>query len=738
MHTDVGEVQRMEKIKGQVERITFVGEETGYSVIKVKVPGRRDLVPVVGNFVSVTPGEVLLLEGTWSMHPKFGEQFRVERYETLTPATVEGIGKYLGSGLIKGIGPVMAKRITARFGEETLDVIDRFPERLKEVEGIGDYRLERIQKAWADQKDIRELMVFLRSHDVSASYATRIFKHYGKESLGVVRENPYRLAMDVFGIGFVSADKIAANLGFSRDSPLRGQAGLLYALHQATEEGHVGVPRSWLLEKAQALLEMSPPVLEGSLNALLADGHCALQTIPEESRPQWGDDQAVYLKGYRIAETQVAHKLRSLRMFSSLQGKVDVEQAMKWLSENLSLELAPLQEQAVRRSIEEKVLVITGGPGTGKTTLVRAILAVYRRLGGHVCLAAPTGRAAKRLNESTRHPASTIHRLLEFSPQSGGFQRNEQRPLNADLVIVDEASMVDILLAHYLFKAVPGHATLILVGDVDQLPSVGPGNVLKDIIASGEVPVVRLTEIFRQARQSRIVMNAHLVRRGQFPGLSDDRETLQDFYFIEKEDPEDALRIMEKLCTERIPLRFGLDPVEDIQVLSPMHRGAVGAQRLNTTLQNVLNKERRSVERGGRVFKLMDKVMQIRNNYDKDVFNGDMGRIVKIDEENQEILVDVDGRSVPYDFSELDELVLAYAVTVHKAQGSEYPAVVIPLLTQHYMMLQRNLLYTAITRARKLVVLVGTKKALAIAVKNDKTQHRYSLLAERLRGLLGS
>ncbi|GLI34965.1 SF1B family DNA helicase RecD2 [Desulforhabdus amnigena] len=723
-----------EIIQGTVERVTYCNEENGYSVIKVRMPMRKDLVSVVGNFVSVNPGEVLRMEGDWSFHARFGEQFKVERYETAAPATVEGIRKYLGSGLIKGIGPVMAKRIVNRFGDRTLEVIDAEPQKLAEVEGIGSYRLEQIRKAWEDQKDIRDLMVFLRSHGVSAAFAARIFKHYGKSSLEKVQENPYRLAMDVSGIGFITADKVARNLGFSVDSPLRAEAGILYVLQEATDEGHVCVPSLWLMEKSRELLEIPSPVLEEAVLRLVSEGRLVKENIPRGLSPSFESDAAIYLRGYHIAECQIAQRLLYLQAFKPLQRKVDPEAAIDWLRDKLPFKLAPLQEEAVKKALTEKVVVITGGPGTGKTTLIQAILAIYRKLGGHVCLAAPTGRAAKRLNESTRYPAGTLHRLLEFSPQLGGFQRNEQKPLSADLIIVDESSMLDTLLMHYLLKAVPSDATLVLVGDVDQLPSVGPGNVLRDIIASERFPVVRLTEIFRQAQKSSIVTNAHLIQQGKFPRLQRDSEDLQDFYFIEKEDPEEVSRIILKLCKERIPARFGLDPVESVQVLSPMHKGIIGAQRLNTVLQEALNPQKISIERGGRIFRLHDKVMQIRNNYDKDVFNGDLGRIQKIDMENQEVQVEIDGRSVPYDFSELDELVLAYAVSVHKAQGSEYPAVVFPLLTQHYLMLQRNLLYTAITRARKLVVIVGSKKALAIAVRNNKMQQRYTLLRERIMG----
>lgn len=726
-----------QKLHGRIERITYSNEENGYCVLRVKLPGQKVPITVVGNFVSVTPGEVLRMEGDWDHHSRFGPQFKVDRYETAAPDSVEGIRKYLGSGLIKGIGPVMATRIVSRFGEKTLEVIDLEPHRLLEVEGIGAYRLGQIRKAWEDQKDIRELMVFLRGHGVSAGYAVRIFKHYGKGSLEVVKENPYRLAMEVPGIGFLSADKIAGNLGFTVDSPLRAEGGVFYLLQQAMDEGHACVPRSRLLQKCGELLEIPAAILESALDRLIAGRHIVAQPLSPEVGRTFGDKTAIYLRGLYLAETQVAGRLVHLKTFRALQRRVDPEEALRRLQKELPFRLAPLQEEAVRRVLTDKVVVITGGPGTGKTTLVRAILAVFKRMKAGVCLAAPTGRAAKRLSETTQHAARTIHRILEFSPQGGGFQRNEQKPLPADLVLVDETSMVDILLLHHLLKAVSPHATLVLVGDADQLPSVGPGNVLQEIVRSGQFPVVRLTEIFRQARESRIIVNAHLIQQGKFPVLRSESRGLQDFYFIQKEDPEEAVQVILRLCSERIPARFHLDPVDEIQVLSPMHRGVIGTQRLNSLLQEALNPQAVSLERGGQVFRVQDKVMQIRNNYDKDVFNGDLGRIRKIDTENQEVHVEMDGRRVVYDFSEMDELVPAYAVTVHKAQGSEYPAVVLPLLPQHYRMLQRNLLYTAITRARKLVVLVGSKKALAIAINNDKMQRRFSLLGERLMGLPG-
>ncbi len=719
------------KLQGLVERITFTSEEDGYSVIKVRSPGYRDLVTVVGNFVSLCLGETLVMEGTWSTHARFGRQFRVDRYETTEPSTVQGIKKYLGSGLIRGIGPKMAERIVKRFAEKTLDIIENQTERLREIDGIGKYRIGQIQKAWAEQIEIRTLMIFLRSNGASAALASRIFKRYGQQSVDMVMENPYRLAMDISGVGFLTADKLAINLGFAADSPLRAEAGILFVLHESTEEGHVCMPRGLLMELCRNRLQIEMHVLEEALSGLKAEMHIKEERLAPAASELFGDERAIYLRPIHASEVGAAARLDAIQRYRGLQPAINSQDALNWVRGRLNFSLAPLQEEAVKLALREKVIVITGGPGTGKTTLIRAILAIYERIGARVKLAAPTGRAAKRLSESTGHPAATIHRLLEFSPQFGGFQRNERKPLPADLVIVDEISMMDIVIANHLLKAVPSQTVLVLVGDADQLPSVGPGKVLGDIIESARFPVIRLTEIFRQARQSRIITNAHLIRQGAFPDLQDSGQN-QDFYFINREDPQEALNTIVQLCTERIPRRFGLDPMEDVQVLSPMHRGEVGSENLNLALQNALNPRGITLESAGRTFRINDKVMQIRNNYDKDVFNGDIGRIRRIDHEDGEIQVEFDGRSVKYDFSELEELVHAYAISIHKSQGSEYPAVVFPLLTQHFMMLQRNLLYTAVTRARKLVVIVGSKKALAVAVKNNRIQSRFTLLKERL------
>ncbi len=724
----------LDELKGQIERITFNSEETGYTVARVKVFGRRDLVTVVGNLMNPAPGEVLLMKGEWANHPKFGEQFKVVSYESKIPATVAGIRKYLGSGLIKGIGPVMAKRIVDKYGKDTLEIIEDRYERLSEVSGIGKKRVGIIKKAWDEQKEIREVMVFLQGHGVSSAYATKIFKQYGDRSISVVRENPYRLAMDIYGIGFVTADKIAQNLGFSKDSHVRSEAGALYVLNKMADEGHVFYPYGLLLDKCAEILEVERAIVANALGTLAESKKIVLEDIDPGGADSAEIHKAVYLSHFYHCETQVARRLKLLVETPKSIRPVDADKAVTWVQEKLSIRLAENQANAIKSALENKVMVLTGGPGTGKTTIVNAILKIFDTMKIRCLLAAPTGRAAKRMSETTGHPAKTLHRLMEFSFQNGGFQKNEEKPLDCDALIIDEASMIDTVLMHHLMKATPPSATLVLVGDVNQLPSVGPGNVLKDIIQSGAVFVSTLTEIFRQAAESRIIVNAHRINNGDFPLLppNDRSAPPSDFYFIQKEDPEEVLKIILELASERIPKRFGFDPVADLQVLTPMHRGVVGASNLNKSLQERLNPGQEQLVRGGRVFKPDDKVMQIRNNYDKKVYNGDMGRIRRIDHDLQELTVVFEDRAVPYDFSELDEIVLAYAVSVHKAQGSEYPVVVIPVVTQHYILLQRNLIYTAVTRAKNLVVMVGTKKALAIAIKNDRTQKRYTLLEKRL------
>ncbi len=720
-------------LEGLIEKITFVSLEGGYSVIKVRAPGYRDLITAVGSFVSPRPGQTLLMEGAWRTHARFGRQFHVERYKTLEPSTAEGIRKYLGSGLIRGIGSKMADRIVDRFGEQTLEVIENQVERLSEIDGIGKYRVAQIQKAWQDQGQVRELMIFLRSHSTSVSLAARVFKQYGNQSVDILKENPYRLAMDISGAGFLTADRLAKSLGFSTDSPLRAEAGILFLLHKAADEGHVFTPHSFLLVQGREKLGIGPPIIDEAISSLKAQKGIREEKLPPSSSGQTGSESAIYLTALHGSEVGAAARLTSILHYRRLQRRIDPQGALDWVRGRLHFPLAPLQEEAVKLALTEKVLVITGGPGTGKTTLIRAIIDIYEHFGARVNLAAPTGRAAQKLSEATGRPAATIHRLLEFSPATGGFQRNENKPLASDLMVVDEISMLDITIANHLFRAVPSHTVLILVGDCDQLPSVGPGNVLGDIIESAKFPVIRLTRIFRQADMSRIVTNAHLIRQGEFPDLRADSDgQKQDFYFINREDPQEALKTIVQLCTWRIPDHFGLDPVEDVQVLAPMHRGQAGAQNLNIALQKALNPGGITLELAGRTFRVNDKVMQVRNDYDKEVFNGDIGRIRRIRHEDGQIQVDFDGKCVSYDFSELNKLVLAYAITIHKSQGSEYPAVVFPLLTSHFVMLQRNLLYTAVTRARKLVVIVGSKKALAIGVRNNRTQSRFTLFKERL------
>lgn len=679
--------------------------------------GKRELTTIVGNLAGLSPGEHLSLDGRWTVDPKYGSQFRVEQARTTVPATVDGIEKYLGSGFIRGIGPVMARRIVRVFGADALNIIENSPEKLAQVDGVGPKRIAMIAKAWVEQREIKEIMVFLQSHGISAALAAKIYKQYLHAAIETVRENPYCLAADIKGIGFVTADRIARSLGIDPGSPARAAEGLLHVLNGLAAEGHVYCPLDGLLDKAAAMLEVEKDIVIAGLGRLQKELRLVV------------DSGAAYLPALYAAETRLAENLLALSS-AALPSHRNIEQALEQTEKELSLHLADEQKKAALLALSRKVTVITGGPGTGKTTIIKSVAAAFHLLGLRVSLAAPTGRAARRMREATGFEAKTIHRLLKFDPLTGGFQYNQNSPLEADAVIIDETSMVDVVLMHHLVKAVPRHAALILVGDIDQLPSVGPGNVLRDIIGSGKFAVAALAEIFRQARGSRIVTNAHRINRGEFPDTSTSTES--DFYFIKEEDPEKAVKKILSLCRDHVPRRFGLHPARDIQVLAPMYRGAAGVDSLNAALQDLLNPGGRGITRGSRAYKVGDKVMQTANNYDKEVFNGDVGWIAKIDPEDQELVVDFDGRAVTYLFAELDELAIAYAVSVHKIQGSEYPAVIMALTTQHYMMLQRNLLYTGITRGKKLVVLVGAPKALAMAVKNNKPQNRHSRLRERL------
>ena len=727
-------MENLSKIHGQIERITFANEENGFTIAKLKTKGEKDLITVVGSLPGINPGEVLELLGEWNNHPKFGQQFKVVKFKSVMPATAAGIEKYLGSGLIKGIGPIMASRLVNKFGVDTLEIIDTNPERLEEVEGIGKKRVQMIRNAWDAQKEIREVMVFLQGHGVSSTYAAKIYKQYGQASIKVVQENPYRLAADIFGIGFKTADKIAGNLGIDRNSEIRAEAGILYVLHELADDGHVYYPYEPLIEECQKILEVDKEILIKALAKLFEERKIVLEDLNDLKDDFAPNNKAVYLTGYHVAEQNIALKLKILLNSPPNLRQIDEDKALEWVQKRLDIQLTEKQKEGVKTAIKQKVMVLTGGPGTGKTTIIKAILEIYRRLTPKIVMGAPTGRAAKRMSEATGWEAKTLHRVLEWSPKEMGFKKDGDHPLDADVVIVDEASMIDNLLMHHFLKAVPRGSVLILVGDVNQLPSVGAGNVLKDIIASGLVPVVELNEIFRQAMGSLIITNAHRINQGEFPRIPDPKEeTLQDFYFIQKEKPEDVLATILDLVANRIPSRFKINPIDGIQVLTPMHRGVIGAENLNKVLQEALNKSQVELPRGGRIYKLGDKVMQIKNDYDKEVFNGDIGRITRIDPEEQEVTVEFDGRQVEYDFSDLNELVLAYAVSVHKSQGSEYPVVVMPVHISHYMLLQRNLLYTGVTRARKLVIIVGTKKALSIGIRNNKIQRRFTGLSRKLK-----
>lgn len=722
------------ELEGRIERITYSNEENGFTIARVKVRDRRDLVTIVGNLMAPMPGEILKMKGEWQQHPKYGEQFKVLQHKTEIPATVYGIKKYLGSGLIRGIGPVMAERIVNKFNEKTLEVIENEIEKLADIAGIGEKRIRMIEKAWEEQKEIRDVMIFLQSHGVGSGYATKIFKEYGNRSISVVKKNPYRLASEIFGIGFLTADSIAEKLGFAKDDEFRIEAGSLYVLQQLADEGHVYYPYEQLVTKSREILQVDREVVVKALGSIVRTGKIIIEDLNKNMKESGGDSKAVYLERFHLCETRIALQLKKLLSVPKQVRVFEPDKAVAWVQRQLPISLARKQIEAIQCALENKVMVITGGPGTGKTTIINAVLKIFARLKVKIKLAAPTGRAAKRMSETSGHGAKTIHRLLEFSFAGGGFQKNEDKPLDCDLLVVDEASMIDTILMYHLLKAIPLQATLILVGDVNQLPSVGAGNVLNDIIASGTVRVVELNEIFRQASSSRIIVNAHKINNGTIPFFdsSGPPEPENDFYFIQQEDPEKVLDIILELTTNRIPRRFDFDSIDDIQVLTPMHKGIVGAENLNRELQKRLNPGDEGIVRGDRSYRISDKVMQIRNNYEKDVFNGDIGRITELDPDDQEVTISFDGREVAYGFADLDEIVLAYAISVHKSQGSEFPAVVIPILTQHFILLQRNLIYTAVTRGRSLVVMVGTRKALAIAVKNDKTQRRFTNLRYRL------
>ncbi len=717
----------------RVEHVTFYDESSGFTIAQAQTGAGDATVTIVGDLMSPAPGTVLKITGHWTQHPRFGRQFRVTRAHAQPPTTLEGIEKYLGSGLIKGVGREMAARIVRHFGEGALEVIDTAPQDLLAVEGIGPKRVAMIHQAWKTHKAIRDVMLFLQSHGVSTAYAYKIFRRYGQKTIDIVQQDPYRLASDIFGIGFIKADAVALKLGFAADSAQRLKAGVLYTLGQLAEEGHLFYPRGELIDKARSILKTDRPAISAAIGDLAAENRIVIENPDGGMDSAEPGDQAVFLPRFHHYEVYIAQKFRQLLCAPAAGPEMTTEQAVEWIQNRLNIQLAAGQQRAVITALTSKILVITGGPGTGKTTIVHAITRIYERTRAAVLLAAPTGRAAKRLAEATGRPAKTIHRLLKFQPHQGGFAHNANNPLDVDLLVLDEASMIDVELMAHLLEALPLAAVLILVGDVNQLPSVGPGNLLKDILASGTVPQITLKQIFRQARESRIVINAHRINRGHQPQTTaSGSQSISDFYFIQQQEPKKILATILTLVSERIPARFGFDPLDDIQVLTPMHRGIVGSQNLNRTLQAALNPQDAVITRAEQRYGRNDKVMQIRNNYDKNVFNGDIGRIVHIDAPGKTVLIQFDGRPVTYEFDEMNELVLAYAVSVHKSQGSEYPAVVIPITIQHYMLLQRNLIYTAVTRAKQLVVLVGTKQALAIAIRNDTPLKRYTRLADRL------
>ncbi|MBT3358553.1 MAG: ATP-dependent RecD-like DNA helicase [Rhodospirillales bacterium] len=713
-----------EVLAGLVERVTYHNVENGFCVLRIKARGHRDLITVTGHSATISAGEWITVTGSWNNDRVHGLQFRAAFLKASAPTSAEGIEKYLASGMIRGIGPVYAKKLVKAYRDKVFDVIENEPERLRDIAGIGPVRAERITAAWAEQKVVREIMVFLHSHGVGTARAVRIYKTYGNDAIQVMSENPYRLARDIRGIGFRTADAIAIKLGIEKSAMIRIRAGISYALSEAMGEGYCGLPTAELIPLAVELLEVDSALVQTALGLELSEATVIADQV--------GETPCVFLAGLHKAERLIGERLLNLMNGKLPWPWIDPDKALPWIEQKTGLSLAESQVAAIRLALLSKVMVLTGGPGVGKTTIVNGILKILAAKDVEILLCAPTGRAAKRMTEATGFEAKTIHRLLEVNPKGGGFKHNEESPLECDLLVIDETSMVDVMLMQAVLKAIPDNASLLVVGDIDQLPSVGPGQVLADIISSGVAPVVRLTEVFRQAAQSQIITTAHKINKGAIPDLSKP-EGDSDFYFVQADNPETAVQRIIELVKNRIPQRFGLNPIRDIQVLCPMNRGGVGARSLNIELQAALNPAgENKIERFGSTFAAGDKVMQIENDYDKEVYNGDIGYIDSLDLDDGELSVSFDGRTVIYGVGELDTLVPAYAATIHKSQGSEYPAVVIPVMTQHYTMLQRNLLYTGVTRGKRLVVLVGQKKAVAIAVRNISGRRRWSKLNEWL------
>ena len=707
----------MIKIRAVIEHITYQNSENGYSIMRAKVKDHTDLVTLVGTMLEVPVGSVLLCEGDWKIDRKYGQQFMVQSFEEVMPATVYGIEKYLGSGLVKGIGPKFAQLIVRKFGEGTIEVIETEIERLYEVPGIGKKRVEKIRESWEKQKDIKNVMLFLQGYGVSTAYAAKIYRCYGKESIDKVNENPYRIADDIWGIGFKTADGIAGKMGYEKNDPRRCKSGLTYTLSQLSDEGHVYAEQEQLLKSAMELLEADQEPIVIAMKEMV------------ESEQLIMDGNVIYLPPFYYAEMGTANKLKTLMMTNVISKSTPIQPNISAISLMTGIEYDDVQVDAIKQAVNSKVMVLTGGPGTGKTTTTQGIIAALKEMGLKIVLAAPTGRAAKRMSEATGMEAKTIHRLLEYNP-ADGYKRNDENPIDGDVLIVDECSMIDIILMNNLVKALSENMRLILVGDIDQLPSVGAGNVLRDIIESGRVPVVRLTRIFRQAQSSRIVMSAHAINEGKFPDISNGKTT--DFFFIKNEDADGVAATIVDLVKNRLPKGYNM-PLSKIQVLTPMQRGVVGSGNLNLVLQEALNPTKEGLSRGGYNYRKGDRVMQVRNNYDKEVFNGDLGYIESVNMEDRTLMVNFEGRLVEYEVSELDELSLAYATTIHKAQGSEYPIVVMPVLMKHYVLLQRNLIYTGITRAKKICVLIGSTRALAYAIQNLTVSNRNTKLKERLQ-----